>query len=89
MGRTQLSECLLEVGQYDAAKVAALGALKAGGPVRITHRLIQVADSAKAASHSIVRKNDTTGVVAVARTKGHGGKLPDTLQKAAEKGGAP
>jgi hypothetical protein len=89
MGRTQLATCLLEVGEYDAAKLAALGALKAGGPARITHRIITLADSSKAAAHSAVKKNDTTGVVGVARTRTTGGKVPETMQKAAEKGGTP
>lgn len=89
MGRTQLANCLLEVGQYDSAKVAAMGALKAGGPSRITHRLITLADSSKAAALSAVKKNDTTGGVAVARKILPGGKLPETLQKAAGNKGAP
>jgi len=89
MGRTQLANCLLEVGQYDSAKIAALGALKAGGPVRITHRLIQLADSSRAAGHSAAKKNDTASVATVARVPTVGGKLPDPLQKAAGKGGAP
>ena len=63
MGRTQLATCLLEVGQYDSAKVVALGALKAGGPSRITHRIIKLADSSKAAAASAAKKNDTRGVV--------------------------
>jgi tetratricopeptide (TPR) repeat protein len=85
MGRTQLATCLLEVGQYDSAKVAALGALKAGGPSRITHRIIRLADSSKAAARSAAKKNDTRGVVPVTRTQTAGGKLPETMQKAAEK----
>jgi hypothetical protein len=89
MGRTQLAMCLLEVGQYDSAKLAALGALKAGGPARITHRIIKLADSSKAAAHSAAKKIDTTGVVGVARTRTTGGKLPETMQKAVEKGGTP
>jgi hypothetical protein len=89
MGRTQLANCLLEVGQYDSAKVAALGALKAGGPSRITHRLIKLADSSKAAAHSAAKKNDTAGVAAVARPQTVGGKLPETLQKAARKADVP
>jgi len=89
MGRTQLAVCLLEVGQYDAAKLAALGALKAGGPARITHHIIKLADSSKAAAHAAAKKIDTTGVVEVARTPTTGGKLPETVQKTAGKGGAP
>jgi hypothetical protein len=89
MGRTQLANCLLAVGQYDSAKVAALGALKAGGPSRITHGIIKLADSSKAAARSAAKKNDTTGVVAVAKKRMAGGKLPETLQKATGKGGAP
>lgn len=89
MGRTQLSNCLLETGQYDSAKVVAIGALKAGGPSRITHRLITLADSLKAAAHPAAKKNDTAGAEAVVRTHVAGGKLPETVQKAAEKGGAP
>ena len=89
MGRTQLANCLLEVGQYDAAKVAAMGALKAGGPSRITHRLIQLADSSKAAARSAAKKNDTGGEESVARKSMPGGKLPETLQKAAGKAGVP
>jgi len=89
MGRTQLATCLLEVGQYDSAKVAALGALNAGGPSRITHRLIKLADSSKAAARSPVKKNDTTGTTAVRRTRTAGGKLPETLQKAAGKADVP
>ena len=89
MGRTQLANCLLEVGQYDSAKVAALGALKAGGPSRITHRLIKLADSSKAAAHSAAKKNDTAGVAAVARPEALGGKLPETLQKTARKADVP
>jgi len=89
MGRTQLSECLLEVGEYDAAKLAALGALQAGGPVRITHRLVHVADSAKAAERAAAKKNDTPVNATVTQPQASGGKLPDTVQKAAGKGGAP
>ena len=89
MGRTQLATCLLEVGQYDSAKVAALGALKAGGPSRITHRIIQLADSSKAAARSAAKKNGTVGAVAVATTRAAGGKLPETLQKAVGKAGVP
>ena len=89
LGRTELADCLYQVRQFDEAKAAALDALKAGGPVRITHRIIKVADSSKAAAHSAAKKNDTTGVVAVARTRTPGGKLPETLQKATGKGGAP
>jgi hypothetical protein len=89
LGRTQLADCLLQVHDYDGAKVAALDALKAGGPSRITHYIIKLADSSKAAAHSAAKKNDTTSVVAVARTHTPGGKLPETLQKAAGKGGAP
>jgi protein O-mannosyl-transferase len=89
LGRTQLASCLLDVGRYDAAKAAALDALKAGGPSRITHHIILVADSLKAAAHSAAKKNDTTRAVAVARKQIPDGKLPETLQKAAEKGGTP
>jgi hypothetical protein len=89
MGRTQLATCLLEVGEYDSAKVAALGALKAGGPSRITHRLIRLADSSKAAAHSAAKKNDTAGAAAVASTRTDGGKLPETVQKAVGKAGVP
>jgi hypothetical protein len=89
MGRTQLATCLLEVGEYDSAKVAALGALKAGGPSRITHRLIRLADSSKAAARSAAKKNDTTGAAAVASTRADGGKLPETVQKTVGKAGVP
>ncbi len=89
MGRTQLANCLLQVGRYDSVKVVAIGALKAGGPARITHRFITLADSLKAAVHSAVKKNDTHGADPVAGTHAAGGKLPETVQKAAEKGGAP
>jgi hypothetical protein len=89
LGRTQLADCYLQLGQFDSAKVAALNALRAGGPVRITHYLIKFADSSKAAAHSAAKKNDTTSVVAVARTRAAGGKLPETLQKATGKGGFP
>jgi hypothetical protein len=89
MGRTQLANCLLAVGDYDAAKVAALGALKAGGPSRITHRLITLADSSKAAARSAAKKIDTAGVATVATTRAAGGKLPETLQKTAKKAGVP
>jgi hypothetical protein len=89
MGRTQLANCLLEVGRYDSAKVVALAALRAGGPVRVTHRFMQYADSAKAAAHSAAKNFDTTGVKAVAPTRTTGGKLPETVQKATEKSGAP
>jgi len=89
LGRTELAECLYQVGQYDASKVAAMDALRAGGPVRITHRFIMLSDSAKAAAHSAAKKIDTAGVGAVTRTLTSGGKVPETLQKAAEKGGFP
>jgi len=89
MGRTQLANCLLTVGQYDSAKVAAMGALEAGGPVRITHRIIKIADSSKAAARSAAKKNDTTSVVAMTRKSLPGGKLPETLQKAAGKADVP
>jgi len=89
LGRTQLATCFLDVGQYDSAKTAALDALRAGGPSRITHRIITVADSLKTAGRSAAKKNDTTRAVAVARKQLPGGKLPETLQKAAGKGGAP
>ena len=89
LGRTQLADCLLQVRQFDSAKVAALNALKAGGPVRITHYIIKFADSSKAAARSAAKKNDTSSVTTVARTRTLGGKLPETVQKAVGKGGAP
>jgi protein O-mannosyl-transferase len=89
LGRTQLADCLLQVHQFDSAKVAALNALKAGGPVRITHYIIRFADSSKAAARSAAKKNDTGGVAAVATTQAPGGKLPETLQKTARKEGVP
>ena len=89
MGRTQLATCLLNVAEYDSAKVAALGALKAGGPSRITHRIIKLADSLRTAARSAAKKNDTRGVAAVPTTQTLGGKLPETLQKTAGKAGVP
>jgi hypothetical protein len=50
---------------------------------------MQYADSAKAAAHSAAKNFDTTGVKAVAPTRTTGGKLPETVQKATEKSGAP
>ncbi len=48
VGWPQLADCLLRDHQYDAAKVAAVNAVRHGGPVKDMHSILVLADSAKA-----------------------------------------
>src|SRR5262249_4057238 len=44
-GRTAYAECLLQTGHYTQAKQMAYVALSAGGDLRVTRRILSLADS--------------------------------------------
>lgn len=70
MGRPQLANCLLLENKLDSAKIAALDAIKHGGPVKDMHNILVWADSAQAA--------DSARRLVAADS----GELPRSLQKA-------
>jgi len=49
LGRTAFAICLLDQGDYDEAKAAALEAMRHGGDIEFLRRLVFIADSAKSA----------------------------------------
>ncbi|HTE43682.1 MAG TPA: hypothetical protein VK636_00450 [Gemmatimonadaceae bacterium] len=49
LGHSALAWCLLNEGQYDQARVMAIDAIRVGGDVKVLHRVMFLADSAKAA----------------------------------------
>jgi hypothetical protein len=71
--------CLLEGGEYDAAKAEALEVIRAGGNLMMSRRVIFCADSAKAANG---QGSNGAHAAPVAVSGGHG-KPPETMQKAA------
>jgi len=73
------ASCLLQMGQYDAAKAEALEVIRTGGDLTMPRRVIFWADSAKAAKARSVSDVEHTAVVAA---RGHG-KPPESMQKAA------
>jgi protein O-mannosyl-transferase len=73
------ASCLLEVGDYDAAKAEALEVIRAGGDLSMSRRVIFCADSAKAAGALIAKEPNDHRVQA----SGARGKAPESMQKAA------
>jgi len=73
------ASCLLEVGEYDAAKAEALEVIRVGGNLMMSRRVIFCADSAKAADG---RTSADRGALPVAGPGGPG-KPPESMQKAA------
>ncbi|MEP6494120.1 MAG: tetratricopeptide repeat protein [bacterium] len=74
VGHSALAYCLLNEGQYDEAKVMAMDAIRSGGDVKVLHRVMFLADSAKAAGAP--RKAATPF-----SASGGASKLPDSVQK--------
>jgi protein O-mannosyl-transferase len=73
------ASCLLELGQYDAARAEALEVIRTGGDLTMPRRVIFWADSAKAADARRANDPKQTPVVSA---RGHG-KAPESMQKAA------
>jgi hypothetical protein len=73
------ASCLLEVGDYAAAKAEALEVIRVGGNLSMSRRVIFCADSAKAAGARIAKEPNDNRVQA----SGFRGKAPETMQKAA------
>jgi hypothetical protein len=73
------ASCLLEVGEYDAAKAEALEVIRVGGNLSMSRRVIFYADSAKAAGARISKGLNDTRVQASRLP----GKAPESMQKAA------
>lgn len=73
--------CLLEVGEYDAAKAEALEVIRTGGNLTVPRRVIFWADSAKAAGRSVAK----AGGAAQVEMSGGQGNPPETVQKATPK----
>jgi hypothetical protein len=73
--------CLLEEGQYDAARAEALEVIRTGGDLSVPRRVIFLADSAKAAEATLRGGGETSGT---APTDEHG-KAPESMQKTAPK----
>ena len=71
--------CLLQTGDYAAAKAEALEVIRTGGDLTMLRRVIFLADSAKAAEARRTSDVAHTPVVAI---RGHG-KPPESMQKAA------
>jgi hypothetical protein len=71
--------CLLEEGEYDAAKAEALEVIRTGGDLSVPRRVIFLADSAKAAGSNIRGGVQTSGAAATAEH----GKPPESMQKTA------
>ncbi|HEX8941781.1 MAG TPA: hypothetical protein VF785_01520 [Gemmatimonadaceae bacterium] len=76
------ASCLLEVGDYDAARAEALEVIRTGGDLTMPRRVIFLADSAKAADARIAEDPKHTPVSV---SSGHG-KPPESMQKAAPQG---
>jgi protein O-mannosyl-transferase len=72
----RFAECLLNEGDYPAARVAALEAIRAGGNLPVLRHMIFAADSAKAANAQFSQEVQPAVL-------GRHGKAPDPLQKAA------
>jgi hypothetical protein len=68
VARPQLANCLLLDKQYQAAKTAAVDAVRHGGPVKDMHNILVWADS------------DMAAIAAHPGTSGASGELPDSLQ---------
>ena len=73
------ASCLLELGQFDAAKAEALEVIRTGGDLTMPRRVIFWADSAKAAGEQVAKEPKRAPVVV---SGGHG-KPPESVQKAA------
>lgn len=82
-GRTEYAWCLMNQGEFTASKAMALEAVRAGGKVSLLHEIIAYDDAAMA------QRKDSTGNTPVTEVGRPPSKLPDTVQKAAGKGGAP
>ena len=82
-GRTEYAWCLMDQGEYGASKAMALEAVRAGGKVSLLHDIIAYDDAAMA------HAKDSTGKTPVTEVGTPPSKLPDTVQKAAGKAGAP
>jgi hypothetical protein len=75
----KFASCLLEMGEYDAAKAEALEVIRTGGNLSVPRRVIFWADSAKADRARFPKEPNNTPV----KEPGMSGKAPESMQKAA------
>jgi hypothetical protein len=81
LGHAAYAWCLLNEDHYDEAKVQALAAIRRGGSLTLMHRILFIADSAKAAE-----THRGAGAVARARPSS---KVPDSVQNTGRRGAMP
>jgi hypothetical protein len=73
------ASCLLEMGEYDAARAEALEVIRTGGNLSVPRRVIFWADSAKADRARFSKEPENKRM----KESGMGGKPPESMQKAA------
>lgn len=81
MGRSAFAECLLQEKHYDDAKAQAAAAIENGGSVPDMHRVVFLADSAKAA-------NTRRGVNRLGPVSSAPSRLLDSVQKTGRRAAA-
>lgn len=83
-GRTEYAWCLMNQGEFSDSKAMALEAVRAGGRVALLHQIIAYDDAAMAGA----QPHDSAGKTGVTQVGQLPSKLPETVQKAAAKGGS-